>query len=212
MKKIFRTTATSHLMFFCVFFLLITHVDARKLKSDKKQETSSPRRRRPPKVYPKAYPNNNNNPRPNNRRPTPIYPKTRPRPGVGGRRPRTDNQNGNRNKTYPQTPKTTKTNQTVKKTKAPGNDKQVPATKKTKSPGPNSADTNDPATKTCRLCTSSYKVPSRRLVLLDKKCSDWRQDDFSEKDCRNVQATVSSTKLYGENSFWVFSLCYNYTP
>mmetsp|Transcript_17164 Transcript_17164/g.25636 ORF Transcript_17164/g.25636 Transcript_17164/m.25636 type:complete len:263 (+) Transcript_17164:1690-2478(+) len=194
MKKTFNTIAVCYLIFTCFFFLNVEAKKFKNTKSEKNQETpSSAGRRRYPKVYPN-YPrqslNNNNNPRPNNRRPSPIRPNRRPLPqGQAGRRP---SQNNGRNKIYPNR------NQTVpKKSKSPdnknNNNNKVPPNKKTKSPAdkksPKSPDT---ATKTCRLCTSTFKVPSRRLILLDKKCSDWRQDDFSEGECRNIRATVSA--------------------
>ena len=86
----------------------------------------------------------------------------------------------------------------IKKTKAP-----TPALKATKAPvkakdegdqpTPGSPSPNSPTPpQTCRMCRTTFRVPRPRLILLDKKCSEWNRQEYSNPDCRNIQATIGA--------------------
>jgi hypothetical protein len=114
---------------------------------------------------PAPPPNPRQNPRP---RPV-LVPKTNPTNG-GNDRPA--------NNKRPNLKNPTKTNEKIKDTKAP-------SLKPTKAP-------NKQEKRKCRICPYSYRVPNPRLILLDKKCSDWNRQEYSDGDCRSIQSTVGA--------------------
>lgn len=117
----------------------------------------------------------------------PTKQKNRP-PGVLNS-PNNNNANKNKNKDTAPTPS--------------------PTTTPTLTKSDNDNDTIPLAKQKCRICNESIRVPNPRLILLDKKCSEWNKqeyfiptttstsnnnnaDDIAATTCTNIQATIGA--------------------